>query len=70
MEISCLFIRMCHFINCRFIEMFSDDLKPSGSPFENPHGTEIAGTPARLIGTVNISFAYSVNGSLITSPIL
>ena len=63
MEISRLFVSMCHFVECRFIVMFPDDLKPSGSPFEKPHGTEIAGTPARLIGTVKMSFAYSVNGS-------
>ena len=35
-----------------------------------PAGIEIAGNPAKLTGTVNISFKYIETGSLVFSPIL
>ena len=71
MEIGRFFKCMCHFVKCRFIEMFTDNLQAeSASPFANPHGIEMAGIPARLTGTVNTSFAYNANGSLFVSPIL
>ena len=44
--------------------------RPIGRLFESPHGTEIPGKPARFTGVVNKSFAYIVNGSSISSPIL
>ena len=44
---------------------------PIGSPAsENPHGTEIAGTPASGAGIVNTSFRYIAMGSSVFSPIL
>ena len=44
--------------------------KPKGKPSaENPAGTEIPGIPARLAGTVNISFKYIFNGLSSFSPI-
>jgi hypothetical protein len=44
---------------------------PNGYPFESrPAGIDIAGNPAKLIGTVNISFKYIDTGSLVFSPIL
>ena len=43
--------------------------RPSGSPSaESPAGTEIAGNPARLAGTVNTSFRYIAIGSSLCSP--
>ncbi len=43
---------------------------PSGRPSrDSPAGTEIAGKPAKLIGTVNTSSRYMVSGSSIFSPI-
>ena len=43
--------------------------RPSGSPSpESPAGTEIAGTPARLAGTVKTSFKYIAIGSSVFSP--
>src|SRR6202040_2570931 len=43
--------------------------KPSGSPSpESPTGTAIAGTPARLAGTVKTSFKYIAIGSSVFSP--
>lgn len=36
----------------------------------NPHGTEIAGTPAKFTGIVKMSFAYIVIGSSTFSPTL
>src|SRR5690348_11993800 len=42
---------------------------PKGRPSpERPAGTEIAGKPARLTGTVNTSFKYMAMGSSIFSP--
>ena len=44
--------------------------RPSGNPsVESPAGTEIAGTPARLAGTVKTSFKYIAIGSSVFSPI-
>ena len=45
--------------------------KPSGYPFlSSPAGIEIPGKPAKLTGTVKISFKYIDTGSLVFSPIL
>ena len=44
---------------------------PKGYPFASiPAGIDIAGKPAKLIGTVNISFKYIDTGSSVFSPIL
>ena len=44
---------------------------PKGYPFESiPAGIDIAGKPAKLMGTVNISFKYIDTGSFVFSPIL
>ena len=37
---------------------------PTGIPCAFPHGTEMAGMPARLTGTVRISERYMASGSL------
>ena len=42
--------------------------KPTGKPSENPAGIDIPGNPAKLTGTVKISYIYIVIGSLIFSP--
>ena len=43
---------------------------PIGSPsLFKPDGTDIAGKPAKLAGTVNISFKYISKGSSCFSPI-
>ena len=41
---------------------------PTGSPSESPHGTEMAGTPARLAGSVHRSAAYMAIGSSTRAP--
>ena len=44
--------------------------RPNGKPsWDNPPGSDIAGNPARLAGTVKISFKYIWIGSSIFSPI-
>ena len=42
--------------------------KPTGSPSDSPHGTEMAGTPARLAGSVHRSAAYMAIGSSTRAP--
>ena len=44
---------------------------PNGYPFASiPAGIDIAGKPAKLIGTVIMSFKYIDTGSFVFSPIL
>ena len=44
--------------------------RPTGSPPESrPHGTLIAGTPARFAGIVKTSDRYIASGSSARSPI-
>ncbi len=38
--------------------------RPTGIPSDFPHGTEMAGMPARLAGTVRISARYMESGSV------
>ena len=42
--------------------------RPTGSPSDSPHGTEIAGRPARLAGSVHRSAAYIASGSPVRAP--
>ena len=42
---------------------------PKGYPFASiPAGIDVAGKPAKFIGTVNISFNYIDTGSFVFSP--
>ena len=44
--------------------------RPKGWPFKScPAGIDMAGNPAKLIGTVKISFKYIETGSSVFSPI-
>ena len=50
---------------------FPMSCNPRGKLFLSwPAGTEIAGNPAKLTGTVKISFKYIETGSSFLSPIL
>ena len=42
--------------------------KPTGSPSDSPHGTEMAGPPYRLVGIVNRSARYIWYGSPVRAP--
>src|SRR5918995_4818394 len=41
---------------------------PTGSPSERPPGTLMAGTPARLAGTAQMSWRYMARGSSVLAP--